>query len=420
MALAMKKVIFGIVATTIFAMTAVIATFLFTGYGPTKERELVEGLEQKTDPVQVLKSLDAATRTSLRERELKALQAEPLDRSALPNLITLESLEGSKNVEQLSIALAERGRRNAKAQITAMQIELAKQEFDKSFSRLDGVLRARPELGEGLFAVLSSQLVNDKARAALGRLLANNPPWRSKFINSVVVADKSGSWGYRILSEIRKAKGTPTEEEKRSLITHLFSAKQFDQSYFVWLDLLQPSELLKVRNVFDGGFDTSTKNMLFNWNFFDRKTARIEVGQRSGKSGDATLKMDFFSDKEVAAYAYQMLRLAPNEYDLSFELQVDELKSSKGIVWRLSCLETPLPLGESKPILEKGPWETRQFSFKVPDKGCATQYLRLETKGVAELDRVITGRLSIDNITVEPVGARSEKKEKQEELGQDP
>jgi hypothetical protein len=397
----MKRLAYFILAPALLLMSGYISSFVFSGYGAIKERPLVEGLSSTSDAVKALEALDAAEIDRLIQRETEALKKEPLDRGALENLLVLENLRGSKEkVAALATTLANFSPRNPKSQLAAMKIEFDSQDFDSAYNRLDGILRARPELSYQLFPVLLSQITNEKARAALGKVLTGNPPWRTAFITKVASDDTSGTLGYRILSEIRKAKGEVDDEEKRQLIQRLYIAKKYDQAYFIWLDLLSKDSLLKVKNVFDGGFDLPPKGHVFDWNFNFRKTARIEVGPRSGKNNDIALRLDFFNDKEGGYYAYQVLRLSPDTYEMNFDVQVEDLKSSTGVVWRLICVESRNFIGQSSAVTDKGPWETRQFEFTVPGQDCATQFLSLEVKGSAVLDQVITGRLSFDNLDI--------------------
>jgi hypothetical protein len=413
----MKKLFFYLIAAALLVPSTIIASFLLGDIGPIKDRPLLEGAAAtQENPVEALKALDAKTREELKARELAAYQAEPLDRKALQSLVVLEDIGGERaKSENIALALAELGRRNPVAQLAAIQIELTKKDYAQAYDRIDGLLRARPELSKQLFPVLVSNLRDDVARASLGKILAREPVWRRVFLEEMTAGDQTVQLVYRILSDLRKAKGTVSDYEKRTLIHRLFNLKQHDQAYFVWLDFLAPNELLQVKNVFDGSFSSPARNMFFDWNMFGRKTATFKLANRGGKAGDGYVKLDFFSDKEGGAYVYQILRLAPSDYVMSYDVLVEELKNPTGLVWRINCYQTGEPLGEGKPILEKGPWETRQMTFSVPAENCASQYLRVENKSTAALDLEISGKLGFDNVVIDDKRDAAAKAEKAKE-----
>jgi hypothetical protein len=400
--MALKRTLALIFGVLTLGAAGFILSFAFSVLGAVQVRPLVEGMQNVEKPVEVLKKIDAGKRAELREREISAYASNPVDQVALQNLATLTDLEGSREkTQKIALALAALGRRSVDAQVTALQIEIPEGNFDSAFGRVDTLLRAHPELSSELFPVLVGYMDDERARLALARVLVSEPAWRGIFLQEVIAKDASSSVAYRIFSDIKKAKGTISNYEKRVLINKVYDARLYEKAYFIWLDLLPEDDLIRVKNVFDGTFDTSPQNMIFDWTHSPRKTSRVDVVARSGKSGDGILKLDLFSDRDGGAYVVQVLRLTPNGYTFTFDVQVDELKNNTGLVWRLSCLESGASLGESKPLLEKGPWETLQFDIVIPKDECATQYLRLENKSFAVLDQEVTGRLLFDNIKID-------------------
>jgi hypothetical protein len=402
----MKKTFNLIILSVVLGLAGWIAWFLTVAITPVPDRALIAGEKTEAEIAEVLKSLSRDQLTELETRELSAFKAEPLERSALQNLVILNSLAGNKQKsDSIAQVLAKYSRRSIGAQLAAMQIDFSKGELESGFGRMDGVLRARPEFSKILFSSMKAQIADKKARAALASIIAKDPPWRAKFFEEVLVNDNKGVASYAILSAIRTAGGKVHDLEKRDLLIQLAKAKQYDQAYFVWLDLLPPSDMVRVKNVFDGGFDVTPKQMIFDWNIWNRKSARFDVIPRPGQAGNGVLRAEFYADTVGSQYIYQYLRLAPGKYSLSFDVQVDSIKNETGLVVRVGCLGGPL-LAESKPILEKGPWETRSDEFAVSGDDCGTQFLRVENRSSAVLDREISGRFLFDNFNIVEAGAK--------------
>jgi hypothetical protein len=397
----MAKLFFGFIAIVLLAQSAITTSFMLGDLELPKARPLVEKSDPNSNPLEALNALDSKTRASLQDREVNAYKIEPLDRGALQNLVALESLSGSREkAENIALALSALSRRSPASQLVAIQIELFKKDFAKAFERLDGVIRARPEQGKQLFGLFVSQLGDKQARLELAKLLSKEPPWRATMIRQMISDETTSAFVYTVLSDIRKAGGPVSDLEKQMLVNQLVQSKKIDQAYFVWLDFLDKNNLIRVRDIFDGGFETLPKNMYFDWGISYRKNARIEVGQRSGKPGDSALIFNFFAEKDGGAYVYQTMRLAPQEYRLTFEFQVDQLKNETGLVVRLICLESGVVIGTSSPIINKGPWESQEVKFLVPQENCPNQKLTIENKSAAILDQEITGRLAFDNFKI--------------------
>ncbi len=400
-----KVIVSGVVLVVLLALAAVTASFVPATLAPPANRALTASDVPEQQAVEVLKKLSPQELQDLTRRETEALKADPLDKIALQNLSILAGLQGdTAKSEKLALILSDYGRRSVGAQLAAVQINLAAKDFKAAFGRLDGALRARPEMNDKLFPLLTSPLGDKEAQIALGEILARDPPWREALLKYAIAQDSRASMAYALLSAVRTAKADVKDSEKRLVIEKLIKSGQVDAAYFVWLDLLPSSDLALVRDVFDGGFEAIQRQLYFDWHVPARKNARIEIAVRPGSGQDRALSLDFFSDTQGKEYVFQFLRLSPGEFNVDFEFLAEGLKTDSGLVWRVSCLANPEILGESQVIDANGPWSKSQFAFTVPETGCATQLLRLESRGKAKLDKEISGRLMFDNVVIRKAG----------------
>lgn len=390
-----------LILAVLLVFSGAIVSFLPNALKKVPDRVLVKNAQSEAEFAEALKKLSSDEIAALEQREQLALQEDPLDRNALQNLVALVDLRGDKtNAERIALALADYGRRSVAAQLSAIQIHLAKRNFDSAFDRIDGVARARGDLHAKLFPLMAAQLQGDAARLSLAKILATEPKWRQGFMRYLTGLDEQASLAYNMVASMRAVGAEILDSERRLVLSQLFKFKRFDAAYFVWLDLLSKDDLVRVRNVFDGGFDTIPRQLYFDWNHAVRKNARIEKIAKPGNPQDFVLALDFFADKEGKPFVFQFLRLTDGKYTMTYDQQVESLKTQTGLVWRIACVDTPAIRTEGPAILENGPWQSQAFSFEIPAEGCSTQVLRLENKSAAKLDQELSGRVMFDNIAI--------------------
>jgi tetratricopeptide (TPR) repeat protein len=398
----MSRIVQNVMAFVLFSLALSAASLPFVFQKKAPPPSLVPETTEQADVTKVLEKLNAAERQRLSQIQIDSYHKDPLSLLALQNLAVLRELDSKKpESEAIALALAHFSRRSVTSQLAAAQIDFAEKRYETAFSRLDGVFRAQPELVKVLIPSLVPVLQNDEPRKYFAAVLAPEPPWRGSILYELGQLDTSGALTYRLLKEIYKANGKILDSEKRSLIWKYAGAKQYSEAYFIWLELLSPDELLKVQNVFDPGFTQEPKTMFFDWNLAVRKSARIQIMNRPGKSGDTMLSMDFYDDREGGPYVYQYLQLSEGRYELTFESQIDSMQNEKGLVWRVRCLETGLEIAKTSAIREKGPWEKLGIEFSVPAADCSSQSLALENASNAILDQVISAKIAFDNVLIQ-------------------
>jgi hypothetical protein len=395
------KTMFRSILLVLLAGLSITASFgLMRPYATQVVTPLVPDAKTDTDVLEGLKKLSKGEIQALIEKNRAVLSMEPLQRESLQNILTLESLSGQKDVvEKQALALAAYSRRSVSSQLAAFQLDIAKRDYASAMSRIDGVLRARVDLHPQLLPILVSLSNDANGRTALASTLSRDPPWRGALLNDLIKQHPDGALAHSIFSEIRKTNGDIRDSEKQSVLRAMMKEKRFDAAYFLWLDFLTKAELLQVRAFYDGAFQLAPRNLFFDWNLPPRKNGRLQIGNRPGSSQDQVLVLDLYDDKQGGPLVFQYLRLLPGPHKISFEQFSEKLKSERGLVWRVSCAESGTLLGQSKVILEDGPWEAQSFDIAVPEQDCLTQYMRLESYGTTVLDRQVSGRLMFDGFT---------------------
>jgi len=104
-------------------------------------------------------------------------------------------------------------------------------------------------------------------------------------------------------------------------------------------------------------------------------------------------------------HVLQYLMLDPGRYQLQGRVRPDNLRTARGLRWRLYCLSFGKPdesslLAESTRFVGSDEWRLFTVDFTVPAKGCPAQRLRLELEGRAGLDFDVQGGIWFDDLSI--------------------
>lgn len=370
----------------------------------TPEGPVISGAESLTEK-QLAEKLAGLTKddiAALTQRSLSKLANSPLDAQALQNLAVVLALQGEpEKTEKLHLLLARYSLRNTAAQIVAVNLLTSKGKFDEALFRLDAIIRADPAQQEPYFASIMKLAENTTAMPAIALTLAAEPPWRKALMTYAANHDQSGLLTYKLLKGLRDSGAVIQGAELRNILAAWVKAGDYERAYFVWLDLLSDGELKSLKLVYDGQFSREARNQFFDWNFGSADNVRIGIARRPGSAVELSLLLDFIGFKGNFSHVSQMLRLSPGIYDVAFDQMAQALKSPGGLTWRIKCLGTSVTLGQSTTILQSMPWGPSAFSVTVPDEGCETQILRLESASTAKLDTAVTGQVYFDDMRIE-------------------
>jgi hypothetical protein len=394
----------GFLALVLAAAGAACGLWWLEAFRGSSTEPILFSIENDQERAKYLQGLGAEGIKEIDQYGEHMLASDPLNRAGIEALAIARSLRKDESAaEDLMLNAADFSFRNASIQYTAVLKHLSKKNYTKGLYHADGLLRARPEIGEQVYPVFASLLGDKQFLAAISATLSAGPSWRGPFLGFLLEKGGGPNAAYAVVAALRQAKAEISEAELRSLIENFIKVNDYENAYFVWLDSLGERELKRAKSVFDGDFDLEPRNLQFDWTGGGLVNTRIRVVQRPGSQLDRNLSIDFFNETRRFGNVRQFLKLAPGSYKLSYELMARDLKTDGGLVWRTRCLEVPSDIGKSVTHKDSGPWATYSFTFSVPDKGCETQSLTLETESTAVLDAKISGQLNIDKVSVDRV-----------------
>jgi len=328
---------------------------------------------------------------------------DPLNATALITLSRIAEARGeAEAAARLKLLAGDMQPRGTAIQAEAIAILLARRDYETVTTRLDGLIRARPNRSAALFALAASIATDPEGRLALARKLASNPPWRGAFL-AETIAKGDPRTAQRIFAALREIGQPAATAELSLLIERYLKDGAVDQAYAVWLSNLDGAELQKVKLVYDGGFDQPIRGLRFDWTLTPAEGLSVRQFPRNTASMDQSLQIDFASFRGDFAHLSQILRLKPGRYQLGGEVRSEDFQSATGLVFRLYCMKGGKlqPLAETAPLPQSSQWMAFSRGFAVPPADCPDQLLRLESRAKGGSTNFTRGQVALDNLSVD-------------------
>lgn len=358
---------------------------------------------EKGPSLEALQRLSPSELDEVNAAARAAYQREPLDAKALVSLSRLAEVRGDAEAsERLKLIAGDMTPRDTLVQVEALTILLKRRDFDAVMTRLDGLIRARPQQTQNFFS-LAAEIARDPDGAnATARMLARNPPWRAGFVASLIAKGDAGK-AYRIISALRGLGAAVDPAELAAVIDFHLRQGDVDKAYGIWLSSLTADELKAVKRVYDGGFAHEIRSLRFDWTVKPGEGFSYRTFPRNTASMDQTLQIDFNGFVGGFANLSQMLRLGAARYKLTGEARFEAFQSPTSLVFRIYCVTKGASrlVDETQPLPQSTQWIAFEKAFRVPAEGCEAQLLQLESKAKPEGAQATQGQVAVDNIQIE-------------------
>ncbi|MEO9166960.1 MAG: hypothetical protein ABI230_01015 [Aestuariivirga sp.] len=385
---------------TVFAAAVLFLVIAVAIVWPTKSSRLL--IEDEKTPSLVLAALTHLSTDQYKvlvQRERKRLRDEPLDITALNNLAILDRISG--NNEEATALLLEASSRTLHdplAQFTAMKNGIDRADYVTAFRHFDGLLTTLPAAASEVFPMVAPILADNGAVDAMAAELARDPPWRRKFLDYLDKGNTASTISYQLIVAMRKSGAQGTGADLQAILSKLMNAGQYDQAFYIWLDSLDPAELLKVGGLYDGDFTLPTGNRYFDWNIYPPPNSTVTI--MASKSGRGQLRLEFAKSEAAFDGVFQFLRLTPGNYNFVGNWGSNGFTAVQGLVWRLKCVESGALAGESEHFKTSVVQSSFTFTVTIPANGCSTQRLDLVSASVLTLDLPLDGEIFFSDLSV--------------------
>lgn len=340
-----------------------------------------------------------ATRAALAR---DAIHAAPLDGRAYRLLAEARLAQGREaEAARLFEVAAARGPRDLPSQTWLANRALARGDFPAALARMDLILRVQPQLGAKIYPVMMALAIRASEQPAVARLLARQPPWRATFMQNLLRSTPDSGAVSGLIERIRHAPPGLTTDELGWWLDRLIAEHRWGPAYLTWVASLDPAQRDSIGNVFNGSFETEPLPMGFDWRFGRAPGARISREQVTGASGSLALHVAFEDRRIPFQDVRQLLALAPGGYRFSGRSRLDQLRTERGLIWRLTCAEDNRVIAETEPFAGNHGWRAFEQSVTVPADNCGAQWLTLLLPARIPAEQRIGGAAWFDALEME-------------------
>ena len=258
-----------------------------------------------------------------------------------------------------------------------------------------------------LFPLLM-EVVQREDQSSLIEPFAENPPvWWDSFFS--YLSKNLDLTRLELLYRLRVASDVPLSLfEQNSYVARLIKERRWQEANDAWFIALTPRQMNYSGLIYDGGFEGDVFNQGFGWRIARSKNPKIKPDITYGIKGRKALQVTLRKQKRINfKHVSQRLMLETGSYRLSLRYRTDTLKTTKGLSWRIRCVEGGKQvLGETIPILGSNPWSNLTVGFNVPQE-CSVQMLRLEATSRFRHDHYFQGSAWFDDFVINEAESKS-------------
>jgi tetratricopeptide (TPR) repeat protein len=345
-----------------------------------------------------------AIREEVRALAERALVQEPYDARALR---ILGQLADAANDEAAAKRLMETAVRHSMRESAAvywlMHEAFERKDFAETMRYADILLRTRPQFMPQALQVLAKIAESPEAQGELKKVLATNPPWRSKFFHDVLGAITDARTPLELLISVKDTEFPPTRTDLRDYIAVLMRNNYVELAYYAWLQFLPRSQLSRMGLLFNGGFESEPMGMPFDWMIAQGSTVTVDFARRSDTRRRA-LQLEFGQGRADFRGVVQVVLLGPGSYKLKGE-QMGQMTGRRGLEWKVTCLGAQEPLAKTPMALGSiSEWEDFETTFTVPETDCRAQEVRLWLDARPGPEQLVNGTMWYDNLQIARLG----------------
>jgi tetratricopeptide (TPR) repeat protein len=295
---------------------------------------------------------------------------------------------------------ANRGPRDLPSVAWVARQHLERGEYRAALAGYDQMLRVEPELSNDFANTMIGIAATPAAQKEMAALLARNPPWRGEFIERLLSRYPDSAALYPLIEQMHGSVHGLTTREMGLWINRLAANGQWGPAYLTWVQSLSPEASQRIGNVYNGSFELDPSQIGFDWQFRNVPGARISRAETPGAGEHYALRVEFEDRRVPFANVRQMLALAPGSYRLKGRVKLDDLRSERGLVWTLRCVESGEVIGETGAMSGRREWKGFEAAFTVPEQRCGGQLLVLRIPSRIRAEQLIGGVAWFDDLSI--------------------
>jgi hypothetical protein len=347
----------------------------------------------------------AAERDIWQSQLTAALAHDPLNPRGVRLLAQVAQLEGDHTRSVQLLRIAQRlSLHETYATYHLMRDAVARDDDTAAAGFADILLRTDSFITPLVVPVLTRMAEKPDGAAVVGKLLAVDPPWRSKLLANMFGSMRDARTPLVLMLGLQAQGHPPRVSEINSYLDFLVGKGNYDLAQATWLQFLPAEQLVSAGFLFNGAFDQPAGGAPFNWRLASINGAILEFGTPPDLAGKRALMVDLGRGR-VDFSVQQLVVLGPGQYALKGSL-AGQITGKRGLKWRVRCKETDAVLGESAQLSggAKG-WVPFEAAITVPDVNCQAQIVSLVLDARSASEQLSSGRLWFANMSLATVGA---------------
>jgi len=311
-----------------------------------------------------------------------ALVRSPFDVRALRVLGLTEARAGRVDRADDILTLAGNwSLRDDPAHAWLVERRLRRGDYTSAFAHADTLVRRREDIQPQVFRLFTVAGSEDPQRAlpVIIKLLANRPPWRTAYLNSLSQTPEELQLAANLAILLQAGRAPLVRDELQHLYWTLLTKHQFAALTVVRERINRPHPGVAVTN---GHFSDPAAPEPFQWRLIQAAGIVAEIVGEDLQAANLALRVEYDS-YATGTVAEQLTSLAPGSYQLTAKVRAEAGNPTDRFVWTLSCVTgggaaiATMPGGTAGGTPDA--WRTRSVRFDVP-QGCPVQWLRLETR----------------------------------------
>jgi tetratricopeptide (TPR) repeat protein len=342
-------------------------------------------------------NLDAA-----KEWAQRALRSYPLSARSLTLLGLIAERKGDqKSADALMQISGAWTWRDQTAQAWLFNRETGRGDYPRALLHVDALLRLDPQPQTELFPTLSFFTTNPQAFKALTSFLSTSPPWRTWFLSELSARLANQARLVQLYAALNETENPPTNEELRPYLNRLIKDGDFEKAYKIWQARLPSEQRGNVIQPFNHDFDIPVDGLPFNWSLETSPEADIRIMPSVDGDRKRALRVQFSGARVRFANVKQLMLLPAGDYTFSGRVKTEELRTSRGLWWRIFCANDPgKTLANTELVSGTMPWIDFTVELQVPAVGCSAQWLQLELPARIDSELRIEGQVWYQDLRI--------------------
>jgi hypothetical protein len=273
-------------------------------------------------------------------------------------------------------------------------------EFALALYHADVVLRRHRRLRSQYLQSLVQLASENRSRAEVVKVLVRNPPWRTWFLREFAGRATALHDTIEFYDLLQASPQPPTDAELAPHLDRLVTAGSFKHAFRTWINSLPHQQRNDPIQFYNGDFEFPVSNLPFDWIILRARGVAAEVVDRPDRSGRA-LRLTFNNAQLRFRHVRKLMLLTPGIYRLSGQVLTHDLRTPRGLHWKLLCADGAQQLlAETVSVAgTTDGWIEFEQEFEVPKVDCQAQWLRLELAAGTQ-SRVESGAAWYDSLKI--------------------